>query len=229
MSFEGTYQLMPAYINGKVAYQKGQSGPILAYNEADQIFEIKDNGVVRAWGLNYDGVCPQGADDSWHIEPRDPYTGFTMISEYEPAPTPAPSGRCQFSNDFVRHCAANGGWYTTLFNLSAEECLRMCSDVYDECVVAHHHPSFQIWPDGTATNCWLWSEAATPCAWGGAETITGHPGATMIRCNDGMFRNNIIKGLKRMIYTVFKYIFSTYLYIIIYFCSFFAGMLKFGI
>ena len=31
-------------------------------------------------------------------------------------------------------------------------------------------------------NCWMWSKEATKCDWGGAELISHHPGAQMIRC-----------------------------------------------
>ena len=75
--------------------------------------------------------------------------------------------------------------------------------------MAHHHPPYQIWRDKVKisnkeklnvgilrnhdfifhqsfqphANCWLWSENATQCDWGGGELIEFHPGAQMIRCS----------------------------------------------
>ena len=188
---EGLYIIMDAYIEGKVAYQKSGESFILSYNEDTVSWNIKDADTILAWGLNYDGVCPQGSDETWHIEPIQPYTGFTMTSglfqisdkiimlyllEYEPLPTPPPSGRCELATEFVRYCSAS--WHQVLFTLSAETCLRLCSDVYTECVVANHYPSFQLYGTGDRrTNCWLWGADATSCSW-------GIPGATLIQCTE---------------------------------------------
>ena len=69
---------MDSYINGKVAYQKDTQ--VLSYNTITASWNIKDLETILAWGLNHDGVCPQGSDETWHIEPKEPYTGFTMTS-----------------------------------------------------------------------------------------------------------------------------------------------------
>ena len=98
---------------------------------------------------------------------------------------------CYIDTNFQRHCDANDGWYTTLFDLTAEECVTACEG-YEDCVVAHHHPGNQIWAEDDRTNCWLWSYKATVCDWHGAEGIKYHPGATMIRCID----STDITGLK---------------------------------
>ena len=76
--FEGTYVLMDSDINGKVAYEKDTH--VLSYNPNTASWNIKDLETILAWGLNHDGVCPQGSDETWHIEPKEPYTGFTMTS-----------------------------------------------------------------------------------------------------------------------------------------------------
>ena len=188
-SFEGTYDLSDEYVNGKVAYEKKNSPCTLSYNATwcdgwCNGWNLKNGETVLAWGLNYDGECPLGADKTWHLEPKDPLPGFAMTSvDYKPKPTEPSNGRCEFSSDFVRHCNAQGDWYTVLYTLSPEECARRCSNDYPDCHVAHHHPAFQIWPDEKRTHCWLWSKNATKCDWGGAEGQSGHPGATMIRCN----------------------------------------------
>ena len=118
----------------------------------------------------------------------------TIFLDYEPKPTPAPSGRCWKTADdeFVRHCGANGGFHTVLYNLSPDECLRRCSDEFPECKGAQHYPSFLIWGDKRQTNCWLWSDKGTPCPWGHGALIAGHPGATMIKCEKRKFVYTII-------------------------------------
>lgn len=89
---------------------------------------------------------------------------------------------CYFDNDnFLRHCEANGGWNKMLYNLSPEQCMLECNNNRD-CVLAHHHPSFQIWSHDHRTNCWMWSARATACPWGTGATLANHPGATMIKC-----------------------------------------------
>ena len=78
--FEGTFHLLESYVDGMVAY--GTDRHMLSYNSALTAWTITEisNSATLAWGLNYDGTCPQGADDSWHIEPKSRYTGFRMES-----------------------------------------------------------------------------------------------------------------------------------------------------
>ena len=80
--WEGTYTLMDHFIAGKVAFSKDSEGDvILSYNEETLSWNIKSKAnKIQAWGLNYDGDCPQGADESWHVEPTEVCTGFTMTS-----------------------------------------------------------------------------------------------------------------------------------------------------
>ena len=80
LGVEGVYILMDANMDGKVAYQQSEGSYILSYNTDTQSWNIKDGETILAWGLNYDGDCPQGSDETWHIEPNQPYTGFTMMS-----------------------------------------------------------------------------------------------------------------------------------------------------
>ena len=193
-AFEGTYDLLPEYIDGKVAYKMAGSAWTLSYTHeyVDDIYKGKawrlSNGDTPvAWGLNHDGDCPLGADETWHLIDAtswDPIPGFFMNStDYTPKPLDPPNGRCDFSDDFVRMCGANGGWYEVVDLLNAEECLRQCSNDYPDCHVAHWHQGYQIWSEWPETHCWLWSDKATKCDWNGGELIGGHPNAKMIRCN----------------------------------------------
>ena len=91
---------------------------------------------------------------------------------------------CHFDSNFLRHCdTINGGFITKLFDLTAEECRKRCSDDYSECAKAHHHPGGQVWQNDGRTNCWLWTSQAMPCTGAGA-TGERNPGATMIRCDE---------------------------------------------
>ena len=78
--FEGTFKFMDSYVNEMVAYQTDRH--ILSYDLALTAWTIKEisNSATLAWGKNYDGTCPQGADASWHIEPKTRYAGFSMES-----------------------------------------------------------------------------------------------------------------------------------------------------
>ena len=118
-----------------------------------------------------------GSDDDWQTKKPKDWT----------CEQTGPPGRCRFDPNFLRYCDANGGWHKMLFSVSAEECLRKCSEDYPECKRAPHHPGNQIWPSDDRTNCWLWSDKALPCPWGDGALGPAHPGATMIECDDSKF------------------------------------------
>ena len=56
-----------------------------------------------------------------------------------------------------------------------------CFLFYQNFRKAHHHVPFSIWGDDARTVCWLWSDKASACDWGGSELIAGE--AQMIRCD----------------------------------------------
>ena len=163
-----------------------------------------DTDDVIAWGLDYEGTCPVGSDETWMIgnmDSKKKYDGFVMVSgqfmrfvkqivlivvilsdDYEPQPVAKPNGRCRYSEDFVRMCDHQ---ITVLYGLSHEQCFTACSnDFAGQCAKAHNHPPFQIWPDVRTNACWLWRTDAKKCDWNGGESGSGHPGAQMFWCTD---------------------------------------------
>ena len=93
----------------------------------------------------------------------------------------------------MRQCGNEGlhtGYVTTLYDVTAQECLIECQG-NTHCDKAHHHPGYQIWENDGRSNCWLWSSISTPCNWNGGERVQPS-GATMIRCQHGKW---IMKSL----------------------------------
>ena len=91
-SFVGTYDIMEDFVEQKVAYKMRRKDVILAYTAEFDSWEIKEGEKVLAFGLNFDGRCPQGADNTWQTGPKEYIEGFEMKSEYNPEP-PVPSGQ----------------------------------------------------------------------------------------------------------------------------------------
>ncbi|XP_066931932.1 uncharacterized protein [Clytia hemisphaerica] len=88
--------------------------------------------------------------------------------------------RCFLDERFTRHC---GAALRYSYGQSYEHCRQECNDRAD-CQIAHWHPPYQIWDDEARSVCFLFSENAERCDWGGAELISYHPGAQMIRCKE---------------------------------------------
>ena len=80
--------LLDSYINGRVAYKKGEFTLSYIFDTSEWYnqgyWQVRDGQQnVVAWGLDFEGTCPVGADQTWIIGDMDSkqrYTGFKIIA-----------------------------------------------------------------------------------------------------------------------------------------------------